>query len=220
MPTLALQFVRDYARYGERKALEAYEMSNWVHTMAPWDTLLHLTFAWEASLDSARRVFEKWMRTEYGRVSYFYAIEENPSRDGYHVHALWADARSVFRKEAWAAWFKSYGRARIEPVRGKEDVATYCAKYVCKERAWWNVKLQWHRVQALNGSPFALVVPPSGPPTFATHQAIEERSGEGASESKPTTLKASGHSRDSMLSLELQVAAGVKFPLANGQEVL
>jgi len=220
MPTLALQFCRDLVRYGERKAIEGYEMANWVHTLAPWDTLLHLTFAWEASLDSARRVFEKWMAKEYARVSYFYAIEQNPSRDGYHVHALWADARSVFRKEAWAAWFKSYGRARIEPVRGKEDVATYCAKYVCKERAWWNAKLQWHRVQALNNSAFILRNSIRDHDTTPSQTATEERSEEGASESRPPILKASGQSPESVVSLRLQLAAGVKFPLASSQEVL
>ena len=31
--------------------------------------------------------------------------------------------------------------ARIEPVNNRDDVADYCAKYVAKERSWWNVKL-------------------------------------------------------------------------------
>jgi len=96
------------------------------------------------------------MRRHLARVSYFYALEENPCRDGFHVHALWADAGSVFRREAWAAWFKAYGRARIEPVRSKGDVSDYCSKYVTKEGAWWNVKLQWHRLQGLHRAPFAL----------------------------------------------------------------
>jgi len=89
-------------------------------------------------------------------LSYFYAEEANPSRDGYHIHALWADAKTLYRKEAWATWFKRFGRARIEPIRSNADVASYCAKYVTKERAWWNVKLQWHRSQALRGEPFSL----------------------------------------------------------------
>jgi hypothetical protein len=130
--------------------IDAERMAEWVHGLAPWQVILHFTFAWEASLDSGRRCFEKFMRQHYPRVSYFYALEQNPCRDGFHVHALWSDSRNVFRKEAWAAWFAKYGRARIEPVRSQEDVAGYCAKYVTKEGAWWNVKLQWHRIQALN----------------------------------------------------------------------
>jgi hypothetical protein len=151
---------QDYERigqlYGVEKAVEALEMAQWVHTLAPWDVILHLTFAWQSSLDSARRCFEKFMSKRYPRVSYFYALEANPSRDGFHVHALWADAAGVFRKEVWAAWFKSYGRARIEPVRSVDDVAAYCSKYVTKAGAWWNVKLQWHRIQALNRREFVL----------------------------------------------------------------
>lgn len=131
-------------------------MADWVHGLAPWQVISHLTFRWEASLESGRRCYEKFMRRHLARVSYFYALEENPCRDGFHVHALWADAGSVFRREAWAAWFKAYGRARIEPVRSKGDVSDYCSKYVTKEGAWWNVKLQWHRLQAQHGASFAL----------------------------------------------------------------
>jgi len=136
--------------------LQAVEMAQWVHDLAPWQVISHLTFAWEASLDSGRRCFEKFMRKHLPRVSYFYALEQNPCRDGFHVHALWADAGSVFRKEAWAAWFQTYGRARIEPVRSFEDVSGYSSKYVTKENAWGNVKLQWHRVQAMNSTPYKL----------------------------------------------------------------
>jgi hypothetical protein len=96
------------------------------------------------------------MRRHLPQVSYFYALEQNPSRDGFHVHALWADTASVFRKEVWAAWFKRYGRARIEPVRSFEDVSGYCSKYVTKEGAWWNVKLQWHRIRAMHDTQFVL----------------------------------------------------------------
>ena len=132
-----------------QKQLDAAQLVNWVHRLAPWEVICHLTFRWEASLESSRRCYEKYMRRRFARVSYFYAVEENPSRDGHHVHALWADCRSVFRKEAWHAWFKQYGRARIEPVRCKADVASYCSKYVTKQLCWWNAGLQWHRVQAM-----------------------------------------------------------------------
>jgi len=131
---------------GTEKAFEVAQMESWVRDLAPWTVISHLTFAWEASQDSTRRCYEKFMRRHLPQVSYFYAIEENPSRDGNHIHALWADTARVFRKEAWATWFKKYGRARIEPVRNAGDVSDYCAKYVCKERAWWNVRLQWHRI--------------------------------------------------------------------------
>lgn len=136
--------------------LDKLQMVSWVDSLAPWEVISHLTFRWEASLDSARRGYERFMKRSQPHLSYFYAIEANPSRDGYHIHALWADCKTMYRKEAWATWFERFGRARIEPVKDQRDVANYCAKYVTKARAWWNVKLQWHRVQALRGEPFAL----------------------------------------------------------------
>src|ERR1035437_2332443 len=136
--------------------LDKLAMVSWVDALAPWEVISHLTFRWEVSLDGARRGYEKFMTRELPHLSYFYAEEANPSRDGYHIHALWSDAKTLYRKEAWAAWFERFGRARIEPVKSKADVVSYCAKYVTKERAWWNVKLQWHRVMALNGTPYAL----------------------------------------------------------------
>ena len=32
----------------------------------------------------------------------------------------------------WDKWFHRFGRTRVEPIRGLQDVATYCAKYVTK----------------------------------------------------------------------------------------
>ena len=85
------------------------------------------------------------MKREMRGVSYFYALEENPGRDGYHVHALWCDCKNKSRRDIWRKWFDRYGRNRIEPVNSRDDVADYCAKYVTKEGAWWNVKLIGHR---------------------------------------------------------------------------
>jgi hypothetical protein len=127
---------------------QVIEIANWVRGLAPWSVFMTPTFRWEASLESARRCFEKFMRMQLPEVSYFYAIEENPSRDGHHVHALWADCEAVLRRGVWERWFEKYGRARIEPVRSKDDVTDYCGKYVCKASAWWNFKLVspdlWH----------------------------------------------------------------------------
>jgi hypothetical protein len=134
-------------------------MADWVHRLCPWEVIAHLTFRWECSLESGRRCFERFMRKHHARLSYFYALEANghcSDRTGFHVHALWGDCQGVFRKEAWATWFKRYGRARIEPVRSKGDVSGYCSKYVTKEGAWWNVKLQWHRVEAINERKYEL----------------------------------------------------------------
>ena len=145
-----LENIMNKARYLEpvdrvKAAQLNVEMGVWVHSLAPWQVISHLTFAWEASVWSASRCYEKFMRSELRGVSHFYALEQNPGRDGYHVHALWVDCKNLKRSDIWREWFARYGRNRIEPVRSPGDVADYCAKYVTKEGAWWNVKLLSHR---------------------------------------------------------------------------
>ncbi len=141
------------------------EMADWVSSLGPWDVIAHLTWrdfmdkrgnSHGISMERAAAGYERFMSKHLRHLSYFYAVEQNPSRDGYHVHALWGDARSVFRKGAWSQWHREHGRARIEPVKSRENVTDYCSKYVTKEGAWWNVKLQWHRARALVGKEFRL----------------------------------------------------------------
>ena len=62
----------------------------------------------------------------------------------FHAHSLWVDCASKSRRDVWRTWFDRYGRARIEPVRDKEDVTGYCSKYVTKQGAWWDLKVQPH----------------------------------------------------------------------------
>jgi hypothetical protein len=121
------------------------EMGDWMHSLAPWQVISHLTLRWEASIWSAARCYEKFMRTELRGVSHFCALEANPGRDGFHPHAVWCDCLSESRRHLWRKWFEQYGRNRIEPVNSRDDVSDYCAKYVTKAGAWWNVKLVGHR---------------------------------------------------------------------------
>ena len=132
-------------------------MAAWVHGLAPWDWICHLTFrdrvfvahgqkitrgrsVWEAQ----RRV-EDFFKTQLWGRSYFYALEQNPSRDGFHCHALVADCGGDRRDKVWAIWFEKNGRNRIEPIRTMQDVEEYVSKYVTKEGAWWDVKMYSHR---------------------------------------------------------------------------
>jgi hypothetical protein len=116
------------------------EMAGFVDSLAPWCVIAHHTFSWEASLWSCRRVYERFMKETLPSLSYFYAIEENPGRDGHHVHALW-DSLGAPRKATHKEWLQRYGRNRIEPVRDFGDVVSYCSKYVVKERTWWDFHL-------------------------------------------------------------------------------
>jgi hypothetical protein len=137
-------------------ALDKMQRVAWIQGLAPWQVMATFTFRWEAGIYSAQRCYEKTMARRLPGVSYVEAIERNPSRDGYHVHAVWADCTGVSRKGEWENWFKRYGRARIEPVRSEHDVSGYASKYLCKDDSWFNVKLQWHRLQSIRGAHFTL----------------------------------------------------------------
>lgn len=165
-----------------QKTLDNLEMANWLQRLAPWQVMAH--FTWRDKVfyhrdgtpkpcgvkqDTARRYYEKFMAKEFPRLSYFYAIEENPSRDGHHIHALFSDSKSLHRSEMWKLWFDKFGRNKVEPISSKQDVVDYVTKYVTKDSAWWNVKLQWHRIQSLNDPNFKLTLEPLPSPLPARH---------------------------------------------------
>ena len=53
------------------------DMGDWVHSLAPWQVISHMTFAWEASVWSAQRCYEKFMRTgNVGRIVFLRAGTE------------------------------------------------------------------------------------------------------------------------------------------------
>lgn len=121
--------------------VEKAQTATWVLGLARWKAIGHFTFAWEASMNSAIRCFEKFMRKTLPGVQYFYTAENNPNRPGYHLHALLGQM-SVKRKQVWRQWFDQYGRCRLEPIRGEWNAAVYCAKYVSKELAWFNTNVR------------------------------------------------------------------------------
>lgn len=118
------------------------EMATWVMGLVPeWQAFATLTFPWEAGLQSTINSYERFMRKGLPSVNHFYAVERNPSRAGHHVHAIWSQSGDINRKDAWQKWFDRYGRARIEPVRHRQNVVDYCAKYIIKDQDWFNVKI-------------------------------------------------------------------------------
>lgn len=137
---------RSYA--DEQKLLE---MAGFVQALAEWKVFATFTFTWSASVDSARRCFERFVRRTLPNVSTFYAIELHPGGHGGHVHCLF-DRADFPRKAVWREWKKRYGINRVEPIErgpaGFIAVCDYCAKYVLKDHAWWNFSLSrgaWHK---------------------------------------------------------------------------
>jgi hypothetical protein len=134
-------------------------MADWVSSLAPWKVFATHTFSYEASLGSARRVYERFMAQALPSISYFYAVELHPGGHGPHIHAMW-DSLGAPRIATHREWLKRYGRNRIEPVRDFRDVVDYCAKYVCKESAWWDFHLSRARRAAVGREIFSPL--PSG----------------------------------------------------------
>ena len=107
---------------GKRFVTDTYrvEFANWVDSLKEWEWYFTGTFRYECNLEPAERAFKRFVRREMNGASYVYVCESNSGRGGYHLHALFADCEWMSRKVIWKAWFKRYGRNRIEPIdRGR-----------------------------------------------------------------------------------------------------
>jgi len=150
-----------------QRKVDLMQMADWVNMLAPWEVFATGTFrdrvrfkgdflrerVFGKSMYGADKAWRKMLSTELNGCSCFYALERNPTRDGYHVHALLADCRETFFKDVWQVWFEKHGRFHSEPVRRYDDVSRYLSKYVLKGPSWWNVKLLPHRFHALHQKP-------------------------------------------------------------------
>lgn len=116
-------------------------MQQWVSDLARWELFFTGTWSWPASMSSAQRSFERFMKRECPDVGYFYALEQNPSRDGFHVHSLWSNTAGLYRRQVWKTWFDRYGRNKLEPIRDRTEAENYLTKYLTKAVTWWNVHL-------------------------------------------------------------------------------
>lgn len=160
-----------------RNLRQKHAMEDWVRTLKDWECIAHMTFVWECSMDSGMKCYEKFMKRELPGVSYFYAMEANPGRRGFHIHALFSDTMGVQRKEVWSKWFDKYGRNRIEPIKSSTQVSSYCAKYVTKEGSWWNVKIleDGLRKQTTNKTRPASTGERSGPVPIEARIVVQEK---------------------------------------------
>jgi len=152
-----------------QKQVDLMQMADWVNMLAPWEVFATGTFRdrvrhqgtfnerrYGKSLYGADKAWRRTLSTDLNKCSCFYALEPNPSRDGYHVHALLADCGEVWFKDVWQSWFERHGRFHSEPVLRYDDVSRYLSKYVLKKLSWWNVKLMPHRFHALHQKPLNL----------------------------------------------------------------
>ena len=122
-----------------------YEFTNWLHNLAPWQWFFTGTFSYEASNAAAQRSWNRFMAKHMSDVSWFYVTEKNPSRSGYHIHALLHGVDGYSSNRIWGKWFKRFGINRLEPVRSRHKVEQYttkhCANYLTKGYGHYDFKL-------------------------------------------------------------------------------
>lgn len=128
-----------------KKESLSFEFSNWLHNLAPWELFFTGTFSWEASNGAAQRSFQRFMHKHMPDCTWFYVTEKNPSRPGYHIHALISGAETYRRKAIWKKWFKRFGINKLEPVRSRKKVEDYttkhCANYLTKGYGWYDFEI-------------------------------------------------------------------------------
>ena len=120
-------------------------IAEFMHELAPWDVFFTGTFKGHYSEQQTQRAFEKFMQRSFSGVTYFYVIEHNPTREGHHVHALMYSADPIWREEMNQTWYQRFGLAKVEKIRSKRDVESYCTKhvrnYLTKGGGWWNYQI-------------------------------------------------------------------------------
>lgn len=136
---------------------EESEMIHFVHTLPrplDWELFATITFRRRRDLFGSSHMYHRWMDCNLPRVSHFWAVERNPSGDGgYHIHALWAGTEDLQRTQVWKKAFNHFGVTRITPIVSNSDVTMYCTKYVTKENAIIDWKLN-------KGCAYQLPLPP------------------------------------------------------------
>ena len=79
------------------------------------------------------------LRRICARPTGFVGCERHLSGD-LHIHGLVAPGEVGARRSlAWYELFTRFGRSRVEVPKGVDKVAWYCAKYVTKDLAGWEI---------------------------------------------------------------------------------
>ena len=96
---------------------------------------------------NAKKYFERYMTRTLKDVSWFYAVEPNPGRQGHHLHALMCPPTGgkISHKELGLTWWERYGWNKVQDIRSKKDISGYCTKhivrYLNKGAGWYNIQI-------------------------------------------------------------------------------
>jgi hypothetical protein len=108
-----------------------------------WDWFLTLTFKDEVGSFKAHRLFGFFVRDiekAAGLSIFWFRADEIGTHGGrFHIHALMGNVAHLRRLTWMDRWNELAGIARILPFNAKRGAAYYCAKYVTKQAADWDV---------------------------------------------------------------------------------
>lgn len=111
------------------------EYTNWLAN-EEWDYFFTGTFR-DGSFTSngARRASERFFTKLTTKELVVLFIESGSLYGEVHLHGLlrFSPFQRPSAEFIWKRWFKQYGRAKVEIINSRKDVASYCCKYVTKE---------------------------------------------------------------------------------------
>jgi hypothetical protein len=147
-----------------------------------WEWFLTLTFREPQESFRAHRLFRRFAgqinRAAGNSVAWFMVFEYGSRLGRLHIHALMLNVAHLSRFHWMEEWNKVAGYARILPFAQGKGAAFYCAKYVTKSAAEWEivgVPTAVQQVLALSGNS-AIVRTATNSGVRGTQHDTEERS--------------------------------------------
>lgn len=123
-----------FMRYEDNHKLRD-EYTKWLAN-EEWDYFFTGTFR-DGSFtpNSARRAGERFFKPFTSKELVVLFIESGSLYGEVHLHGLlrFDPFQKPTARLIWSRWFEKYGRAKVEVINSREDVAGYCCKYVTKE---------------------------------------------------------------------------------------
>lgn len=138
---------RTYELGTPQQPTAATAWGEWLGTF-PWDAWGTLTFAaGEFTHDAASRAWARFSREFQNQhpLGCWFVGHEVGARGRLHLHCLLGamlQPTPASRTQLWEWWFKRYGRAQIAGYDPERGAAHYCAKYVSKELAHYDLDLR------------------------------------------------------------------------------
>jgi len=139
--------------------VESAEIDSWLLSMsAPvegWQCFHTATFAPRCAARSEWAAIDRYRRFMHERdrrkITWIAAVEPNPDwsrlNPGFHVHSMWAEWDEIFRTDSFKRWANQWGNNKLEPVKDRDHVRRYVAKYCIKQHCLieWELNGElWH----------------------------------------------------------------------------